>query len=170
MDAPFSHIYDLSDLSDAGAELTLAPSAEQRARLAEWAGVEAIEQFEAQVTLRRRSPNRFAYDATLNADVAQSCVVTLEPVLSHMQLKVSRALHLTKLPRSVAQHELAPGADEGPEEIHDPHYDIAAPVLEEFVLAIDPYPRAPGVVFESPADEAPRESPFAVLKPLKTGR
>ena len=42
------------------------------------------------------------------------------------------------------------------------------PLLEEFVLAIDPYPRAPGVEFAAPVDAEPRpESPFAVLKALK---
>jgi len=69
----------------------------------------------------------------------------------------------------IAQYELAPGADEGPEEIQDPHYDIAAPVLEEFVLAIDHYPRTPGVVFETPPETEPKESPFAALKSLKSG-
>jgi hypothetical protein len=64
--------------------------------------------------------------------------------------------------------ELAPGAgdDEAPEEIESTRYDVAGPVLEEFSLAIDPYPRAPGVAYEPPPDEKP-ESPFAVLARLK---
>jgi hypothetical protein len=42
-------------------------------------------------------------------------------------------------------------------------------VLEELVLAIDPYPRKPGVAFQPPADEGGQaEHPFAVLKKLKT--
>ncbi|HEY1962753.1 MAG TPA: DUF177 domain-containing protein [Rhizomicrobium sp.] len=169
MDAPFSSIYDLSRLSDAGAEVTLAPNAEQRAQLAEFADVQAIEQFEARVILHRHSASRFALDATLKADVVQKCVVTLEPVRSHVDLAISRALHLTKFAASarISEHELAPGTDEGPEEIQDTHYDIAAPVLEEFVLAIDPYPRAPGVIYEPPTEEEPAKSPFAALKSLK---
>jgi hypothetical protein len=170
MDAPFSSIYDLRDLSEAGAEVMLAANAQQRAQLAQWAGVDAVERFEARVTLHRRPGNRFAYDATLSADVLQSCVVTLDPVRSHIRLAIERALQLTKLPASahIEQHEVAPAADEGPEEIHNVQYDIAGPVLEEFVLGIDPYPRAPGVVFEGPSEPDPRESPFAVLKPLKS--
>jgi hypothetical protein len=60
--------------------------------------------------------------------------------------------------------------EEGPEEIDSLHLDLAGPVLEEFVLSLDPYPRRPGVEFapESP-DSAPRESPFAVLKGLGQG-
>jgi hypothetical protein len=42
-------------------------------------------------------------------------------------------------------------------------------VLEELNLALDPYPRAPGVTFEAPKDEPKAaESPFAVLAKLKT--
>ena len=170
--APFSVMYDLSDLSNGGDEISIAPSEEQRARLAEWAGLNSVEKFEAQVTLIRRSATRFAYEAALSADVTQSCVVTLEPVHSQVALDVSRILHLTKTPRGaqLAVDELSSTADEGPEEIQNSHYDLAGPLLEEFSLAIDPYPRAPGVVFEPPQDKDASESPFAALKPLKKGQ
>jgi hypothetical protein len=166
---PFSRTYDLADLSDAGDEVVIALDAEQRARLAEWAGVDAVDTFEARVSLRRRSAGRFDYDAALAAEIVQTCVVSLQPVRSHLTLDVSRALHLSKFPASakIAPHELAPASDEGPEEIEDSHYDLAAPLLEEFALAIDPYPRASGVAFEAPADKDATESPFAVLKGLK---
>jgi uncharacterized metal-binding protein YceD (DUF177 family) len=161
-------MFDLSDLSDAGAEVTIRPGTEQRARLADWAGVNAVDDFAAQVTLRRRSANRFSYEAELTADIVQSCVVTLEPVPSHLALRVGRTLHLTRLPQGIsAADEQSPASDEGREEIQDSHYDLAGPLLEEFLLAIEPYPRCPGVVFEPPADAARPESPFAVLKTLK---
>jgi hypothetical protein len=42
--------------------------------------------------------------------------------------------------------------------------------MEEFLLAIDPYPRAPGVAFQPPEGvNEPPESPFAALKGLKSG-
>jgi hypothetical protein len=58
--------------------------------------------------------------------------------------------------------------EEGPEEIESLHYDLAAPLLEEFVLSLEPYPRRPGVEFAPQTDGQERaESPFAVLKGLK---
>ena len=49
-----------------------------------------------------------------------------------------------------------------------PHVDLAAPLLEELTLALDPYPRAPGVAFAALKDEAaPTANPFAVLAKLK---
>ena len=54
-----------------------------------------------------------------------------------------------------------------PEEIARLDYDLAGPLLEEFALAIDPYPRKEGVRFEPPVQEAePSQSPFAGLKRL----
>lgn len=166
---PLSSVYDLSDLPEAGVEIHIEATAEQRGRLAEWAGVEAIDSFEARVTLRRRSSARFDYDALLTADVVQSCVVSLQPVSSHLTLDVSRQLHLLKFPSSakIAHHEYVPSSDEGPEEIEDAHYDLAVPLLEEFSLAIDPYPRAPGVTFDAPPVSDRTESPFAALGRLK---
>ena len=166
---PLSVIYDLSDLSNAGAELAIAATPDQRARLAEWVDVLSVDKFEATITLNRRSATRFGYSAVLSAEVVQSCVVTLEPVPAHLSLDIDRSLHLTKLPRNadIEPQELSPVSDESPEEIPDLRYDVAAPLLEEFSLAIEPYPRAPGVVFETPAERDLPESPFAALKALK---
>ncbi len=104
----------------------------------------------------------------------QSCVVTLAPVRSTIARRVVRALHISP---AVHQSEDRGGVltlgveDDVSEEIEGPNYDLAGPVLEEFALAIDPYPRAPGVTFEAPADALGRpESPFASLERLKSGR
>jgi uncharacterized metal-binding protein YceD (DUF177 family) len=58
--------------------------------------------------------------------------------------------------------------DDAPEVLPGSLLDVAAPVLEELSLLLDPYPRAPGVTFAAPKDEAEaKESPFAVLAKLK---
>jgi uncharacterized metal-binding protein YceD (DUF177 family) len=170
--APISRIYDLADLSEAGYEARIAPDAKDRAKLAEWLEVEAVDAFEGIVELRRHGHNRFSYDADLEADVVQSCVVTLEPVTSHISRKFHRELHLIANVHRFADKggavTLDAADDDAPEEIARSCYDLAGPLLEEFVLAIDPYPRAPGVAFEVPAPESDKpESPFAVLKQLK---
>jgi len=170
--APISRIYDLADLSEAGYEARIVPDAKDRAKLAEWLEVEAVDAFEGIVELRRHGHNRFSYDADLEADVVQSCVVTLEPVTSHISRKFHRELHLIPNVHRFADKggavTLDAADDDAPEEIARSRYDLAGPLLEEFVLAIDPYPRAPGVAFEGPAAEPDKpESPFAVLKQLK---
>ncbi len=167
--APIEKIYDLASLSEAGDEVEIKPKADDLARLAEWAGVDRVDRFEGGITLRKLSPTRFAYDAVLSADVVQPCVVTLDPVRTHIARSFGRTLHYT--PRKPEKAEglltLAAGDDDAPDEITSTRFDLAGPLLEEFSLAIDPYPRVPGVAFEPPESAAPPESPFAVLKRLK---
>ena len=163
---PISQNFELGRLGQSGAEVTIAPPPEDLARIARWADVEAVEDFTARIALKRVSQSRFAVDAVLEADIVQACVVTLEPVKSHISRSFHRDLFLTQAPQSL-EIDLAPVDDDGREEIDNLRYDLAAPVLEELALAIDPYPRAPGVEFEPPPDEDAPEHPFAALRALK---
>lgn len=167
---PLSNILDLAELPQAGEDVVIAPDAGQRARLAEWAAVDAVDHFEARVSLKKFSATRFDYRAEVNADVVQSCVVTLEPVRSHLAFAFSRELHLVRAASRLPDDAFGPeeADDDVPEEITNSRFDIAGPVIEEFALAIDPYPRAPGVVFQpEPEPDEGRENPFAALKSLK---
>lgn len=171
---PFARDYDLGDLRRGDEEIRVEARGQDLARIAAWADVRAVESFGATVRLRKHSPTRFALDADLVADIVQDCVVTLEPVRSHIDRPFHRELHLAE-PVRLKPHESIPlsagaGDDEVPEEIESLTYDLAAPLLEELLLAIDPYPRAPGVEFAAPPEPEVRpESPFAVLKSLKGG-
>lgn len=166
---PVQSLYELGRLGQAGDVVTIAPKPEELVRIAEWAGVEAVDGFTAKIDLRKVTPTRYAFDAVMSADIVQSCVVTLEPVRSHIEKAFHRDLFLTQL-KAELDVDLAPVDEDGREEIASLRYDLAVPVLEEFALAIDPYPRAPGVEFESPVDpDAEPEHPFAALKSLKKG-
>jgi uncharacterized metal-binding protein YceD (DUF177 family) len=169
---PMTRVFDLSDLSDAGYATTITASPAELQRLAEWEDVEAVSLFQAEVTLKRLSQTRFAYQATLTAELTQSCVVTLGPVRSHISREFTRQLHFIGMrhPEKGGAIALVATQDEEPEEIESLKFDLAAPLLEELSLAIDPYPRAPGVVFAPPEEPLqPSENPFAVLKGLKRG-
>jgi len=178
MTQPFSHPYNLARLGNAGDEVRFAAEAEALAQIARWAGIPSVEKFEVRVELKKLAPDRFGLAFQLLADVTQSCVVTLDPVPGHMEHSFSRELVFVgpqrhqKPPQAepVAESEtvLDSGEEEGPEEIESLHIDLAAPVLEEFALSLDPYPRAPGVEFAPKSLDSDRpESPFAVLKGLK---
>ncbi|HVW66347.1 MAG TPA: DUF177 domain-containing protein [Candidatus Peribacteraceae bacterium] len=168
-DFPITKLYELGRMSQAGDEITITPTAEERAHIAQWADVQAINAFTAKIDLKKVSHTRFKLDVTLDADIVQACVVTLEPVHSHIERTFVRELLLIQAPQqAVKEIELTPVDDDGREEIESLRYDLAVPVLEEFALAIDPYPRAPGVAFEPPTDEADSaDHPFAALKSLK---
>ncbi|MGA7711303.1 MAG: DUF177 domain-containing protein [Rhizomicrobium sp.] len=170
-EAPLRHVFDLGNLSHAGSQVTVSAQGDELPRLAEWAGVEAVHSFVGNVALRRLTQTHFAFEADLTADIVQICVVSLEPMETHIERHLARELHFTPRGRTErAELTLAAGDDDVPEEITSLYYDLAAPLLEEFVLAIDPYPRKGGIAFELPQDpQAAPESPFAVLKSLKEG-
>lgn len=173
---PFGHVYNLARLGQAGDEVRLAPTAGERAAIARWADILSLEALTADVTISKLSPSRFKLAYRLDADLSQACVVTLEPVTAHIAQAFTRELHFAgprrrgDHPESGGETLVNPDAEEGPEEIENLHYDLAGPLLEELVLALDPYPRRPGAEFaaEEVAPDAP-ESPFAVLKGLKPG-
>jgi hypothetical protein len=169
---PVERFYDLNRLSEAGYETTLSLGPDERTKLAPWAEVSGVNRFDGRVSLRRLSSNRFAYAAHLEADIVQACTVTLEPVSSSLSMDFTRTLQLVPHVKKTVDFsgELSPaaGEDEVREEIDSTRYDLAAPLLEEFSLAIDPYPRAPGVAFGGPEEGEERpESPFSVLGKLK---
>ncbi len=170
---PISMPFDLGSVSDHGAEITLRPSAPERTAIAAWLGAESVERLEASIRLTRLADERYRYAARFSADVIQACVVTLEPLSSHLEGEVERDFQVMRaLPRRLRAeiHDSGPPDDgeEGPEILETPIIDLAAPVLEELSLSLDPYPRAPGVAFEPPKDDAgASSSPFAVLAKLK---
>ena len=170
-EAPLRHLFALGKLSQAGADIAVIAKDEELTRLAAWACVAAVRRFAANVSLRRLSQTRFALEAQLEADIVQNCVVTLDPVESHIARTVARELHYAPHPKiEGGELTLASGDEDVPEEIASLEYDLAAPLLEDFVLAIDPYKRKEGVAFAPPGEaiDAP-SNPFAALKSLKGG-
>ena len=104
----------------------------------------------------------------------QTCGVTLEPFESDLDGEI----RIRALPEGSAalggpdetgsEIDLDPGSDDPPDALEDDRIDLAAYVVEDLSLAIDPFPRKPGVEFAAP--EQPGESsPFAVLAKLKGG-
>jgi uncharacterized metal-binding protein YceD (DUF177 family) len=176
---PLSHSTNLARLGHAGETVRFAADADQLAAIARWAGVLSLEQLGVTVELRKLSATGFGLDFTVLTDITQACVVTLEPVPAHLARRFTRELNFVgpqrRRPDKVPAESgpdllLDPDEEDAPEEIESLHYDLAAPVLEDLVLALDPYPRCPGVAFAPPDDGLERpESPFAVLKGLKSG-
>lgn len=177
---PFSSTYELEKLPESGAQLVLKPTAAERNRIAAWLGIEALETLEAVVKLTRSASGRYLYRGHFDADLVQACVVTLEPVPAHLSEDFERSFQIAPpIPHGAQRRGRKTAAaeeiqfvdpdDNAPEMLESPVIDIAAPLLEELSLSLDPYPRKAGVEFVQP-EEAPAQapdSPFAVLRKLK---
>jgi uncharacterized metal-binding protein YceD (DUF177 family) len=144
--------------------ITVEATAEERAALAEALDLLTLDSLTATVTVRPWRTDGVVVSGTVRGALTQACVVTLEPVASVVEEEFVRRLHPDAAENPDV--EVDPEADDPPERLEGDTVDVGAIVLEHFALGIDPYPRAPGAVWESEeAEEEP--SPFAALAALK---
>jgi uncharacterized metal-binding protein YceD (DUF177 family) len=165
---PLSVPLDLGSVTEPRVQ-NVTPSPEVRSRIAAWAGLDSLDSLNADIRVTRVGDAFYTYEGRVSADVTQSCVISLEPVRSHIEREFSRRYQLVRKRRGepAAEDGVIGEGENEVEVVVDPVIDLAGPLLEELSLAIDPYPRVPGAVFAAPEDEAPaKENPFAVLKQL----
>jgi uncharacterized metal-binding protein YceD (DUF177 family) len=120
-----------------------------------------------------RGGGRFHVAGHVRARVGQTCVVTLDPIENDIDEPIDL---IFAPPEQIPElSDLVDDAAESEEEIPDPPEPIVNGIIDlgrlatdALFLAIDPYPRKPGAVFE-PRVEAddPEDHPFAALKALK---
>jgi uncharacterized metal-binding protein YceD (DUF177 family) len=144
-----------------------------RAAMAEAAGLRELAFARATFDLAPRSGGRVHVSGRVQARVGQTCVVTLEP----LDNEIDEEVDLIFAP-SEQIPELAEPADEdgdvmtetaeAPEPIENGVIDLGRLATDMLYLAIDPYPRKPGAVFEPQVTAAdPDDHPFAALKALQ---
>jgi uncharacterized metal-binding protein YceD (DUF177 family) len=168
--------------------LNIELAADQRALLAEQAGVEAVHELLAQFKVIAAGRG-LHIGGPIKGKVAYLCGVSLEPYdadvlgdldLTFQPVERERTNRRRRETQAAKQREgrveervvdVDPDVDP-PEPIIDGWIDLGPLLAEHFILALDPYPRKPGVAFQSDAlasaeePEAP-PSPFAALAGLK---
>lgn len=164
---PWSAVTRLDDVPETGRRVELEASDEVRAALAGPAGVGAVERLSATFDVSRRGRDGLHVRGRVRAAVRQTCVVTLEPMVS----AIDEAIDMDFAPaRDIAPPNLQPDethllreTDEA-EPLVDGAVDLGLLATEFLILAVDPYPRKPGVAFEVPQAAAdPVANPFAAL-------
>ena len=172
--APFSLTVAVRDIGRRGRTEKLEADAGQRAALADLLNVTAIERLGGEFSLDMVSGSAVHMRGRIEADVVQTCVVSLEPVHQHIDEPVS----VTLLPAETADGRpdrsvLVDPMDEDDRDTYsNGRIDLGVIVAEQLALHLDPYPRAPGEAFEATgnAETDKRDSPFAALERLKRDR
>lgn len=147
--------------------------ADERARLARRFGLQAIDRLVADARLRRvRAGRVLEVTGSLAADVVQVCVVTLEAFPARVT-EAFRSLYdldsraATMAAPAADELDLDPESDDAVEPLVDGRVDVGELVAQHLSLALEPYPRAPGVAFAGFDDEEPVEdgapTPFQIL-------
>jgi uncharacterized metal-binding protein YceD (DUF177 family) len=161
----FSRPIDIAKLPPGETIQEIAATAGERAALARRFSLLALDRLEARVGLQRLAGGLVRLGAELYADVVQECVVTLEPVAS----RIEDSFTLLYGASAEAAGEITlNGEAELVEPLAGSSIDIGEAVAQQLSLALDPFPRAPGVEAPAPpaADGKP-ESPFAALAQWK---
>ena len=161
----FSRPIDVHRLRPAGGAYEIAASLLECAALAKRFDLLTLDRLEARVQLTAIAGGFYRLSAALQADLTQSCVVTLEPVKS----RVAEEFALLYGAVDEQKEVVLDGNSETVEPIEGGMIDIGEAVAQQLSLALDPFPRAPGA--PAPSDTAVSESqrldsPFAVLAKL----
>jgi uncharacterized metal-binding protein YceD (DUF177 family) len=180
MQPEFSLFIAASDVPPSGREVRFEADEATRQRLAERFDIVEITRLVGTAQVRPYRKDGLTLECRFEADLAQNCVVTLEPVSEHVseefrqrylpEKAIERAAR--EVPGSEREIAIDIEAEDAPEPMEGGGIDVGEAVAERLALAMDPYPRKPEASFETQPeeeDDAPEEkpNPFAVLEKLK---
>lgn len=159
-DAPFARTARVESIPEGGLERVVEANEAERLALAKLNGLAALAVLRAKFVLRRAGRGIIRVEGEVHAEATQTCVVSLEPldVVIDEAVDVRFAAPagekpMKRQPPAAAAPEIAFALsdDDEPDPIHDGQIDLGALAAEFMALALDPYPRKPGVDFSPPA-------------------
>lgn len=158
----------VEDVPEAGAHFDLTADLQTRTAIAKAAGLRDLPRLEANFDVSRQGSGGLRVAGRVTATAGQTCVVTLEPVAND----VAEEIDLLFVPQPpVARSGVATGPGESEydtEPLIGGVVDLGVLATEFLILGLDPYPRKPGAVFQSPQQSVAGDSPFSSLAALKT--
>jgi hypothetical protein len=168
--SPWHFPVAVEDVPELGEHFDLTADSQVRAAIAKAAGLRDLTRLEANFDVNRQRGG-LRVIGRIAATVGQTCVVTLEPVANEVaedvdslfvpQTSVAEAGGATTKPdqRKYEMEPLIGGV-----------VDLGVLATEFLILGLDPYPRKPGAVFQSPEETPAGDGPFSALAALQKGR
>jgi len=167
----FARLVQAAKVGEGGLAVSVTPAPGNLPKIADYLELVSLQGLSGDVLLTRWRAKGVKVTGHFSADVTQSCVVTLEPVQAHIEGDFER--------RFLPGAEVNPNEGKIPEinldaESEDPpeplgrEIDLGEILVEELSLALDPYPRKPGVEFAAEQETVAKpDNPFAVLAKLR---
>jgi len=171
---PWSVPVTVAQIPDTGLHREFEADRAEREAMAEVAGLRDILLASASLDLMLKRGGRVHVTGRVRARIGQTCVVTLDPIENDIDEDIDL---MFAPPEQISQlADLVEEAAESDTEIPDPPEPIVNGVIDlgrlatdALFLAVDPYPRKPGAVFEPHVQAADAEDhPFAALKALRS--
>ncbi|WP_439409926.1 YceD family protein [Bradyrhizobium sp. DASA03076] len=175
---PWRSPITVAQIPDTGLHRELEASAAERRAMADVAGLRDVLSAHADFDVEPKSGGRVQVTGRVRARVGQTCVVTLDPIESEIDEEVDLTFAPEAETRRLEDLIEEGQDDEGPPDVADPPeaivngiIDLGRIATDALFLAIDPYPRKPGAVFEAEvAAPDPEDHPFAALKALQDNK
>jgi uncharacterized metal-binding protein YceD (DUF177 family) len=168
IDVEFSRFVDCGKLPSGGKTIKIEADAEERAALCERLSIDAL------IVLKGQ----------LKAAFRQTCVISLQPVISDINITIERKYNVNAV--AFWGHESEPDEEghqtggvqtknlvEPPEPLENGGIDLGEVASEELAVEIDPFPRLAGAEMAASIDfgggdqDEDVKNPFAVLEKLK---
>ena len=172
--APFSRPVKVDALPKLGQMQIIEANAQERLALAALYDLPAIVSLRAELLVQPAARGEIRVCGVVKADAMQTCVISLEafavmieepvdarfapaapsraaPITSRAAHRASRAAPAVNVGKAPSR-EMAIGEEDGPDPIIDGKIDLGELAAEHFALALDPYPRKPGVAFAPPPE------------------
>lgn len=174
----FSHPVEVTNLPSGGRTYKLTASEEECADVAKRLGLLSVSELKCALFLKKESGGFIRVSGDFNADITQACVVTLSPISSQIREEVSMTFmedpdDTRNRKRGGGEELVSVDEDDPPELVDEGRIDLGELVVEQLVLALNPYPRAEGVDFDAKVwgleeddDAVSGPNPFAALKKL----
>jgi uncharacterized metal-binding protein YceD (DUF177 family) len=172
---PFSRMARVDQLPDGGLDLTFEAKPEECAALAALSGLVSVGKIVATFHLSQKPGRRVNVSGEVTGSVTQTCVISLEPFEADFNETIdvdfmpeeALAKWLEENEGAHVRGTLGDEDDDIPDPIVDGTIDLGGLASEFLVLALDPYPKKPGVQFgEMSQDADAKASPFAILQKL----
>ena len=165
--SPVSFPVHVARLPQKGLPVAFEADPAQRAALAGEHGLRSVDGWRADLLVSPWKRGGVKVTGRVSADIVQDCVVTLEPLATHIDEPVDGLFvpEDSRLGRQGFDHagEILIDAEgpDSPETFSGDSVDVGALAEQFFALAIDPYPRKPGVTLAPAADDVePAENEF----------
>ena len=170
---PLSRPLRVVDIDEAVDHSIEATSAEM-ANIVGLLDLVALDGLKLDYRLRRGAKGRIHLKGRLEAHVVQTCVVTLEPIESNIDIPLEVEFWPAPLLEELESEPEDPGQSgrlDWPEAIADGTIDLGPVIYESLATALDPYPKRAGASLEwsqeAEGAEDVKSGPFAALNKLK---
>ncbi len=170
----FSHPVKVSELPKTGVDLVLEADDEERDELAKRYNILTLQSLNAKMRVVPWKGRGVHVNGGFAAHIEQACVVTLEPVEESVSGEFSIYFLPETEPVDLVDGEIVldPENEDELDQLQGDELDVGEIVAEQLAVAINPYPRKPGVdasAYAPPPDteDEDKPNPFAVLEQLK---